>query len=229
MLNHTDGHRQRIKEKYLHSRESLVNDYEVLELLLTYAIPRRDVKPIAKELIKTFGSLNNVLNATVDSLSKVDGIGTNAAILITLIKELGKRGNRSKNNGVVEFAGVLQMQQYFCNILANETVEKIIFVTLNNSNKIISSREFGEGSVNKLSIDPRKILEVALNDNAASAVVAHNHPGGEAFPSAQDINFTLKLRDMLDNISVKLLDHIIVGDESVCSMKISSQFSQYFK
>ncbi len=229
MAEYKEGHRKRIKQKYLNNKNNLVNDYEILELLLTYAIPRIDVKPAAKELLNTFGSLDNVLNAGIKSLSDVKGIGENTAILINLVKEINLRANKSKNNKITKFTSLDVMLEYFKNILSMESNEKIIVVTLDNSNRIIASREVTEGTANFSAVNPRKILEGVLADNASGVVVAHNHPKGEAEPSAHDIDFTLKVRDLLKTINVKLFDHIIVGENGAFSMQASIKFSAYFR
>lgn len=228
MEDFKEGHRKRIREKYIENKNNLMNDYEVLELLLTYAIPRRDVKPIAKNLLKSCGSLYNVLNTSVDNLAKIEGMGINSALLISLVRDINARADKSMNENVVRFECTDDMKQYFFNLLSAEKNECMAVVSLDNDNRIINKHIVSEGCANSSSVDPRKIFEVLLADNASSAVIAHNHPRGSANPSGDDISFTLKLRDLLKPISVNLVDHIIVGENDVKSVETIKEYSAFF-
>lgn len=222
------GHRQRIKEKYIENKNNLMHDYEILELLLTYAIPRRDVKPIAKKLLKSCGSLYNVLNTSIDNLAKIDGVGVNTALLINLIRDINARADKSINENVDRFDCTDDMKRYFFNLLASEKNECMAVVSLDNDNRVINKHIVSEGCANSSSVDPRRIFEVLLADNASSAVIAHNHPRGSANPSGEDISFTLRLRDLLKPIGVNLVDHIIVGENDVKSVETIKEYSAFF-
>lgn len=228
MSGHAAGHRKRIKEKYLESSGSLVYDYEVLELLLTYSIPRIDVKPIAKELLNKFGTMDKVLNANPAQLQKVDGIGPNTAILISLIKDISVRASKSRSENTKALANPKEAIQFFRNMLAEEAVEKFLLVTIDNSSKIISCHTLAEGETDYVNVDPRKMFEIVLFDDAPRVMIAHNHPHGSAEPSAFDIDFTLKLRNILNNLQIELEDHIIIGEKDSLSMRNSYHYSKYF-
>ena len=228
MSEHAAGHRKRLKEKYLASSNSLVYDYEALELLLTYSIPRIDVKPIAKELLNQFGSMDNVLNANPTQLQKVNGVGPNTAILISLIKDISVRASKSRSENTKMLNNPKTAIQFFQNMLAEETIEKFLLVTIDNSNKIISCHTLAEGETDYVNVDPRRMFEMVLFDNAPRVMIAHNHPHGNADPSAFDIDFTLKVRNILNSLQIELEDHIIIGETDSLSMRNSYHYSKYF-
>lgn len=223
------GHRQRIKHKYMENKKSFSADYEILELLLTYSIPRVDVKPVAKRLLKECGSLDNVLNLSMDNLKKFEGVGDNTAILINLIKEINLRASKSRNANVKLFKHQNEVLQYFTNILESESNEVIALVSLDNSNRIINLHYIAEGTASEADASPRKIMASVIADNAVSVIAAHNHPNGSPFPSLADINFTINMRDSLKMIGVRLLDHIIVGCDDTISMQSIPQYASYFE
>ena len=130
MSNHMSGHRQRLKDRYSAGSSNLTYDYEALELLLTYSIPRMDVKPAAKALIEKFGSLDNVFSADVAQLETVPGIGRNSAILISLVHDLQKRCAKSKNSKVTRLGNADDAEEYFMNLLGSEELEKFVMVRL---------------------------------------------------------------------------------------------------
>lgn len=228
MSDYKSGHRNRIKAKYLENSANLVYDYEVLELLLTYAIPRRDVKPIAKDLLNRFGSLDKVLSASNEQLCSVNGIGENSAILIKLVKDLQSRCAKSKNVKIKQLLTERETKEYFENILSTETKEQFLLASLDNSGRIIACRNIASGDVNHIDINPRSIVETVLLDNAAKVIIAHNHPSGTPEPSVNDIDFTLNVRNILSSVNVKLTDHIIVGESGSLSMRGDRRFSRYF-
>ncbi|MCD7872442.1 MAG: DNA repair protein RadC [Clostridiales bacterium] len=228
MDNYGAGHRKRLRDKYSLSSGSLVYDYEILELLLTYSIPRKDVKPIAKELIKHFGSIDNVLNASIRQLKTVGGIGENTAVLISLIKEINLRAERCKVKNEIYLGNYMDALKYFKSLLSKEPVEKFALACLDNSNRIIACHILANGDVNHIDINPRVIVENVLLDNASRIIIAHNHPGGKAQPSANDINFTLKIRNTMLDLGVDLSDHIIIGEKESLSMRNSYHFAKFF-
>lgn len=228
MEDFNKGHRKRIKQKYRQNGSDSLDDYELLEILLTYSIPRRDVKTDAKQLLASCGNLYNVMNTSVENLEKIKGVGPNTALLINLAKEINIRANKSKNEKVKRFNTQGDMLNFFINYLSEECCEKIVVVTLDNANRIIKTHQISEGTANFAVISPRKIMEVVIADNASSAVIAHNHPNGLAVPSAHDIDFTLRLRDLLNTVSVHLIDHIIVGEDDALSMRSIKDYSNYF-
>lgn len=229
MEDFKEGHRERIKQKYINDKNNFTNDYEFLELLLTYSIPRRDVKPIAKSLLNTFGNLNNVLNANFHDLEKVKGVGTNTAVLIGLVRDIHSRANRSKNENVKRFDSDEDLLEFFTNLLSCEKNERIAVVSLDNLNRIINTHLLSEGSASSADVNPRKIIEAVISDNAASVIIAHNHPSGSADPSGTDLNFTLDLRNLLKTVQIHLADHVIVGENGAQSIKSMPDYKSFFK
>ena len=228
MEDHKSGHRNRLKAKYIENSANLVYDYEALELLLTYAIPRRDVKPIAKALLEHFGTLENVFAAKEKQLCAVNGVGQNTAVLITLVKDLQIRCAKSKNKNIKSLSSSDLASEYFENLLADQSKEKFLLVSLDNSNRLIACHTIAEGDINHIDINPRDIMETVLLDNASRVLIAHNHPAGGAEPSANDVDLTLNVRNILSSVNVKLTDHIIVGERETLSMRSTQRFSRYF-
>lgn len=228
MEDHKSGHRNRLKAKYLENSANLVYDYEVLELLLTYAIPRKDVKPVAKELVERFGTLEKVFQANEKQLCSVSGIGKNAALLITLVRDIHIRCNKSKNSNIKYLSSADCAAEYFKNLLSSQPKENFMIACLDNSNRIIACHTVAQGDINHIDINPRDIIETVLLDNASRVIMAHNHPAGKAEPSANDVDFTLNVRNILSSVNIKLTDHIIVGENEALSMRASLRFSHYF-
>lgn len=228
MNDYTAGHRSRLREKYLENSANLVYDYEALELLLTYSIPRKDVKPLAKELLARFGSIEKVFSASARQLSAVKGVGDGTAALITLVRDIQTRCEKCKNENVKYVPDSESACEYFCNLLRTQTRERFLIASIDNSGRLISCRTIASGDINHIDINSRDILETVLLDNASRAIIAHNHPLGLAEPSAADIDFTLNVRTILSSVNVELSDHIIVGEKEVLSMRDSHRYSKYF-
>lgn len=227
MNEYTAGHRQRIRERYIENKERF-GDYELLELLLTFAIPRIDVKPIANELLKHFCTLENIFDSTPEQLMQVDGVGENTAILINLFDSISDKISKNKNNNIIKIDSEKKAIDYFINYFSVEHNERIVAVSLDNSNKVIATRVLSNGIVNSSEISMRRIMEMVSIDNSSGIIVAHNHPRGVAEPSVADISFTLKMRDFLRTVNVRFLDHIIVGEEDALSMHASPDYKNYF-
>ena len=222
-----EGHRERMRKRFFHEGMDHFSDYEALELLLYYAIPRKDTNPIAHSLIDHFGSLGQVLDASVEELEQVSGISRNAAVLIHLVVGLGrlygvKRAEEIKILDTIEECGEYLKPYFFGRV--NETV---FLLCLDARCKVINCRKVGEGSVNSASISIRKIVEVALGSNAVSVVLAHNHPSGLAIPSAEDIQTTRRLGLALNAVEILLADHIVIAEDEFVSIVQSGMYNPY--
>ena len=224
-----EGHRQRLRDEFLNGGFESMPDYKLVELLLTYAIPRKDVKEISYELFNTFGTLENIFNADVSSLTKVNGIGKNTAVLLKLHNIFNKRVASNKSVDILKFDSVDVIKQYYQSLMMYETVEKFYVTTLNNSNEIIETHLCNEGTVNHSPVNIRKIVEFVIKDSASSIVIAHNHPNGHCEPSKKDLNLTMKLRKYISELKVNLIDHVIVGEEGVLSMRSNVKYMIYLK
>ena len=215
------GHRERIKIRFLEEGLDNFTDIQVLELLLFYAIPRRDTNPIAHALLNRFGSLSQVLEASVEELKKVEGIGQEAAVFLQLITAAGRYYLVDKNMQSKVLKTVDQCGQYLLPFFFGRQVETVFLLCLDAKCKVLCCREIGEGSVNSAGISIRKIVETALGANATAVVLAHNHPSGIAIPSGEDIQTTYRIAEALRAVEVHLVDHIVVADGDYVSMVLS--------
>ena len=221
------GHRQRVKESYLKNSFDAMPDHNILELILFYAIPQKDVKPIAYNLINHFGSLENVLNADVSELIQVDGIQEHSAILLTLFRNVNRRLNQQKAD--VQYRTFEQLMDFASMKLKDYQTEAILIVTFDNAKSIINTHILTGGEVNSAVLNKKDVAQFVIRDNASSVVVAHNHPNGSAVPSAADIDATISLSQFLRQINIALLDHIVVGgDGTVQSIKGDLRYAKYF-
>ena len=216
MSIHT-GHRKRVKAKFLESNTSNMYPHEILEFLLFFSIPRGDTNPIAHRLLDYFGSINLVFDARYEDLLKIEGIGENTATLLKSIPHLTREylnaGNNNKILNSTSLAG-----EYLIPKFVGRTEETIILTMLDNKMGVIKCVILTEGSVNSAHLNTRKVVELCIQYQAATIVLAHNHPNGVAQPSTADIITTKKLKDALFLINVELVDHIIVANDTFISM-----------
>jgi DNA repair protein RadC len=222
------GHRQRTKQMFQDGDKYNLPDQNLLELLLFYSIPRRDVKDISYNLINHFGTIENVLNASADELVKVNGIGENTAILINLVKAIYDKVELNRNNQIKCLDSAVLTANYAKNIVGNSPTEKFVVICLNNNLGVIKHHIVSTGTANRTFVEPAKIMEYALNDKASSVVLAHNHPSGECYPSASDINFTLEMQGILEKVGIRLLDHVIVTKTDSRCMTTMADYANYF-
>ncbi len=223
------GHRQRMRDAYLRGGADSMADHNMLELFLSLVIPQKDVKPLAYDLINTFGSLERVVSASPQRLMEVNGVGENTAILLNLVRDINTRIDLNRNKYIIKLGSVQQTIAYAENILKNSVNEKILLITLDNDLRVIKSNIVSEGVVNCANVEPKKIVECVIRDNASSVVLAHNHPGGKPSPSPADLSFTITIQDILKKINVKMLDHIIVGEGSSFAMNSDPRYMMYFE
>ena len=220
-----DGHRERLKDRFL--REGLDNfdDLYVLELLLYYAIPQKDTNPIAHALLSYFGSLTAVFEATPEELQKVPGIGKNAATFLSLIPQLGRYYQIKRSEPGDILRTISQCGNYLVPYFYGRENETVFLLCLDAKCKVLGCKLVGEGSVNSANIPIRRVVEIALNTNATSVVLAHNHPSGLALPSHDDIETTLRVAKAMDAVEITLADHIVVADEDFVSLVQSGYYS----
>lgn len=220
-----EGHRARMRNTYINGGMDNAPDHNLLELFLSVIIPRKDVKELSYALMNTFGSLEGVLNADVRDLMQIKGIGESTAVAISLIKDLYKRASLNRNSRITSFDKMEACFEYCRNLFAADVVENAYLITLDNHNNIINCHSVGAGSANQTEVDDKKLVATAIRDNAVSVVITHNHPNTTATPSAQDLNYSIKLSQMLEFVGIKLLDHIIVGSDSCISLKHSKIYN----
>ena len=192
-----DGHRDRLRQSYLEHGLMSMNDINALELLLFYAIPRRDTNETAHRLLDRFGSLDGVFSASAEELQEVEGIGENAAALLTLIPEIMKKSRVSKAREIRQIRSSDDAGAYLLPYFLNERDEVIYLLCLDTKRCVICCAEMGRGVVNSVDTGIRRIVEKALKVRACSAILAHNHPDGIALPSREDEVFTRALDNAL--------------------------------
>ena len=212
-----DGHRQRLKDRFLREGLDGFTDVQVLELLLFYVVPRRDTNPIAHALVDRFGSLARVLDASVVKLTEVDGISENGATFLKLVREIERRYALSQGEEII-LNTIDDCCEYLTRFFKGKRNETVFLLSLDAKLKLLSCREVGEGSVNYASVPIRRCVEMALEDGATSVILAHNHPSGLAVPSGDDIVTTRRLAMALSAVEIQLVDHIVVADDDYVSM-----------
>lgn len=213
-----DGHRERLKESFLKNGLSSFNDINALELLMFYSIPRRDTNTVAHALLDHFGSLDKVFEAKFEQLAAVPGVGESTALLLSLVPQIMKKSAIAAINNVRYLRTREEIGSYFVPHFMNEQEEVFIMVCLNNNSEIINCLEISRGDLKSVPASPRKIAETALRMNAASVMLAHNHPHGIAAPSSEDILVTRKIKQSLSLLDIQLVDHIVVAGEKFTSI-----------
>lgn len=211
-----DGHRERLKRRFLEHGLDNFNDLNAIELLLFYAIPRQDTNELAHRLLDRFGSLAGVLEATPEELLQVKGIGENALTLLKLIPQMDRRYQMSKNADQKRIRSSEDAGKVLVPRFRYAREEVVYLLSLDSRNLLIACDEMGRGTLGEASISVRSIVETALKRNAAAVILSHNHVDGFAIPSKADQLATRQIRDALTLVGITLSDHIIVaGDDFV--------------
>ncbi len=219
--NPHDGHRERLREKYIKADLDKLDKFpphEILELLLFYVMPRVNTNEIAHRLLDTFGSIDAVFDADIHELEKVDGIGNKSAIFLNLISATFRVYANAKNNITNKVITSDNIGEYVKSLFYARMYETLFMISVDTQNRVISTDIICHGSISSVNIDMRKLISVALRNNAAGIILAHNHPGGKALPSAADREATEMVRNILSAINIRLLDHIIVAGNEYVSM-----------
>ena len=219
MENIHQGHREKMRQRFLKSGLEGFADHEALELLLYYAIPRRDTNELAHRLLKQFGSLRGVLSAPVQELACVSGVGQQAALLMGMVPMLCRRAAQREKEQILN--SVDACGAYFTELLGSSRREMLWQVCLDGKGKVLSSRCLAVGDVSMAAVSVRQVVEYALRAGAVGVVLAHNHPSGVALPSQEDIATTRLIRDALRTMNIQLVDHIVVADGDYVSMAAS--------
>ena len=213
-----DGHRERMEQKLLEQGLDVFDDHNVLELLLFYSVPRKDMNPLAHELLNTFGSLEAVFEAPAEELSKVNGIGESTVTLLKLFPEVSRRYVMDKNRFDNILDSTKKAGEYLAARYMYERDEVVYVICLDSKLKVICCKELFRGVANSAEIGTRKIAELALTKNATSVIISHNHTSGIALPSMEDEITTKKLKTTLASMGITLADHIIVADGDFISL-----------
>ncbi|MBR5521640.1 MAG: DNA repair protein RadC [Oscillospiraceae bacterium] len=222
-----DGHRQRLKDRFLSQGLSGFEDHNILELLLFYSIPRSDTNEIAHRLLNEFKTLSGVFDASVESLCKVKGISLHSATLIKLMPQLFSAYNIDKTKDITIVTSTDRAGRYFVPRFSGKSFEEVHVMLLDDKNKVLKCSKLFEGIENLTRIEIKKIVSFAILNNATKVIIAHNHPMGVAIPSKADYNTTKKLFEALELMNIELCDHIVVADDDFVSMVDSGFFAQF--
>lgn len=212
-------HRKRVKQEFCDHGMTHFPPHKALEMMLFYAISRRDTNPIAHRLIDRFGSLFNALNAPYELLLEVEGIGPEVATYLKALLSFNQYMMVDAYSKINVLETTEQAIDYVRYRFMSDSVECVLLVCLQNNNKVIYSRELARGTLEHVDIVPGDVIKTCLRANAAKAVLAHNHPGGFCNPSQKDKQTTIMLKGLLASVDVELVDHIIVASDGECSMK----------
>lgn len=209
---HYAGHRKRLRERFRRTAGEGFQDYEWLELLLTYAIPRGDVKPVAKRLIEEFGSLSAVLKADPADLEKVDGVGPVTSGFFPLLKLISARYLEEELHRGESLSGPEEVVDFARTRLAGEKDEHFMVIYLDGGNRVLSTEVIETGIEDEVKVYPRKIMNRAVRIQATRLIFVHNHPSGVLEPSGGDKKLTERLSRAAAALGIKVLDHLIVTE-----------------
>ena len=213
-------HRKRMRARIANHGPQTLADYELIEVLLYTAIPRRDTKPAAKALLARFKTFRQLLSAELDQLTEVEGIGEDTAIFIKTMAHLFIRTTKEE---AFDDAPILRSWDAVLDFLKVDigmrNTECFVALFLGSNNKLLHHETLASGTVNRVSVYPREIVKLALKCHAVSVIIAHNHPSGDVTPSKQDIAMTYAIRDALGTVDIKLHDHVIIIPSSHASFK----------
>ena len=216
-----EGHRARLRARYRAVSDAGLAEHELLELLLTYAIPRRDTKALAKKLLERFGNLPGVFETDLASLEEIDGIGTHAATLISLIRPLALRFLTDAPKTKTLLRSTREAASYFKAKLKGLPEEEVHVAFVNSKNAVLATERLQRGTVDQSVVYVRKVVERALANKASGFILAHNHPSGDPTASKHDVELTQALNAAAAAVGVRFLDHLIIGDGEPFSFKAS--------
>lgn len=221
------GHRERLREKFLKGGLERFLDYEVVELLLTLGTPRRDCKHLAREALKRFQSLRGVLEASADELQEIKGIGPRNIIGLRLIQEVSRRFLKERMISKPYCHSSEEVFDYLYHALRDLKKEKFKVLFLDAKNRILEEKTVFEGTVDSSAVYPREIMKEALRCNSSSLIFVHNHPSGDPEPSVSDREITKELVFAANIMQLKVLDHIIIGNNCYFSFADEGLLDEY--
>ncbi len=221
------GHRKRLREKFLKSGLAGFHDYEIIEMLLSLGTPRKDCKQQAKEAIKRFKNLRGVLEAPPEELQQIEGIGAHNAFGIKLVQEVARELLKEKIIDKPIYKSSQEVFDYLYHSMRDLKKELFKVIYLNSQNQIIDTADLFEGTINSSSISPRQVMESAIKHNATSLIFVHNHPSGNPEPSLNDKEITRDLLYAASIMQIKVLDHIIIGENRYFSFAGEGLIDEY--
>jgi DNA repair protein RadC len=214
-----EGHRSRLRQRFLNSGLDGFLDYEIIELLLTLGTPRKDCKQIAKEAINEFGGLRNVLDASLLELQKIKGIGPSNAFGVKLFQSISEYLARIKMPKKITLDSSKTVANFLQKSIGRESKEYFVILSLDTHNKLIKISNISIGSLNFSVVHPREVFKEAIQSSAAQIIIAHNHPSEDPVPSPEDVAITRRLEEAAKIIGIEILDHIIVTKDKFLSLR----------
>lgn len=212
-------HRKRLRERFLQGGADAMPDYELLELVLFRAIPRRDVKPLARSLLEQFGDLNGIISAPVDQLQLVSGVGETVIQELKIVEAAAHRLSKAKVVGRAVISSWDTLLEYCQTTMAHRQTEEFRVFYLDRKNILITDEKLGEGTVDHVPVYPREIVKRALHLNASALILVHNHPSGDPTPSEQDIIMTRQIQTAADALGIIVHDHLVIGKSREISFR----------
>lgn len=219
-----EGHRERLRRRYLQGGIRAFSDRDVLELLLTYALPRKDTRDLAHELLERFGGLHGVLSQSPAMLQTVEGIGPSAAVLLNMVTAAAARSLKPEQGARI-IDSPESVRKYLEASMGTLRKEKLMALLLDSSNRLISECALEFGTVDRASVHPRNLLEKIISTGATAVILVHNHPGGARKASREDIDLTRRLSELGRSLGFRVLDHMIVADGETLSLREEGLFS----
>lgn len=219
MKKQRSGHRERVRRRFLDEGLDGFKDYEALEMLLFYAVPRQDTKVIAKRLIDQFGSLQAVFRTPPERLMQEAGLTEATAALIAMLPQLARKIEEQQAQENARIRSTLDAGRDVIAMFRGRQDESVRILCLNASGKVVRRARIAEGDVNAVHFPIRKLVEEALACKAVSVILAHNHPGGTMAPSQEDLDATKAAKAALETVGIRLLDHLIVAGDNYCSLR----------
>ena len=213
------GHRARLRERFLNSGSDSLADYELLELLLFQAIPRRDTKPLAKSLLKRFGSFAGVIGAERSELAEVEGVGDGVIVALKAVDAAALRVIREDVVGKPVLGNSQRLMDYCQATLGRNRIESFRVLFLNRRNELIADEEQQHGTIDHTPVYPREVVKRALELHAAALIMVHNHPSGDSQPSRADIDMTREVREAADKLGIVLHDHVVIARSGSTSFR----------
>lgn len=221
---HYHGHRARLRERFLKAGADAVQDYELLELVLFRALPRGDVKPLAKRLLDRFGSFAGVVSAPLERLTEIEGLGQAAATEIKVVQAAALKLSQGEMLGQPVLSGWRAVMDYCRAAMARQKTEQFRVLFLDHKNRLCADEVLSEGTINHTPVYPREVMKRAVELQASAIILVHNHPSGDPTPSRADIDMTRKIVEAGETLGVKVHDHVVVGAKEIASFKALGLF-----
>ena len=217
-------HRKRLRDRFLAGGATAMPDYELLELVLFRAIPRQDVKPLARALIERFGDFNRVLSAPATQLAAVNGVGDAVLLELKIVEAAAHRLSRSRVMQRHVLSGWDALLDYCHTTMAHRETEQFRILFLDTKNTVIADEEQAQGTVDHVPVYPREVVKRALELNASALILVHNHPSGDPTPSDADIHMTRQIAAAAKTLNITVHDHLIIGKANETSFRALGLF-----